>query len=49
MSLQVVEAAVVPVADKVKGHVPMAFVVLKAHTSTQHDRLKRDIVDLVCA
>ncbi|KAK2189900.1 hypothetical protein NP493_94g02044 [Ridgeia piscesae] len=40
----VAEAAVIPIPDKLKGHVPLGFYVLKAGTFIDEDQLEREIV-----
>ncbi len=43
----VAECAVLGVADDLKGQVPVGFVVLKAGVSTDHQKIIKDVVDMV--
>ncbi len=45
--IQVAECAVVPVVDDIKGHVPVAFVVLKAGSTAATAGVQAEIVKLV--
>ena len=43
----VAECAVIAVADKIKGDVPMCFAVLKAGAYTPHAQISAEIIQLV--
>jgi propionyl-CoA synthetase len=43
----VAEAAVIGVADSVKGQVPLGFVVLKAGVNRPHDEIVRELIQLM--
>ncbi|GAG35249.1 unnamed protein product, partial [marine sediment metagenome] len=43
----VAECAVIGIADKMKGQIPVGFVVLKSNFSIDHVELEREIVELV--
>ncbi len=45
--VQVAECAVVPVVDDIKGHVPVAFVVLKAGSIAATADVQAEVVKLV--
>ncbi|MCK4491100.1 MAG: hypothetical protein KAU03_00645, partial [Candidatus Altiarchaeales archaeon] len=43
----VAECAVLGVEDYLRGQVPVGFVVLKSGASTEHEEIKRDVIQMV--
>lgn len=44
---EVAECAVVAIVDQLKGEVPMGFVVLKTNSTTQHETIKKELVEMI--